>query len=124
MASPVVSVRVAAEPGDLAGIGEVDLSYSTDRVYLVRRTELSFSLEELNVDPPVLKTYPQLPRSRVTLDRSPCQFPHRRVEFAAVSRSAMSAESNCSHDDDGLHPGRTPAPTFRVCVQPRVARSS
>lgn len=59
MANPAVSVRVAAEPGDLAGIGEVDLSYSTDRVYLVRRTELGFWLDERGVDPPATKTYPR-----------------------------------------------------------------
>jgi ribosomal protein S18 acetylase RimI-like enzyme len=59
MASPATSVRAAADLGELTGIGEIDLSYSTDRVYLVRRTGLGFSLQEQSVDPPARKTYPR-----------------------------------------------------------------
>lgn len=59
MAGPTVGVRAATEPGDLDRIGKIDLSYSTDRIYLVRRTELGFWLEEQSVDPPFSRTYPR-----------------------------------------------------------------
>jgi ribosomal protein S18 acetylase RimI-like enzyme len=59
MASPAVAVRTATEPGDLDGIGKVDLSYSTDRIYRLRRSELGFWLEEQSVDPPARKVYPR-----------------------------------------------------------------
>ena len=57
MAGPAVVVRVAAEPGDLDGIGKIDPSYSTDRIYRVRRSELGFWLDEERANPPVQKTY-------------------------------------------------------------------
>lgn len=57
MARPAVAVRVAAGPGDLDGIGKIDGSYSTDRIYRVRRGELGFWLDEEHVSPPLRKTY-------------------------------------------------------------------
>lgn len=42
---------------DLAGIEKIDRSYSTDRIYQVRRGELGFWLDEVRVDPPVHKRY-------------------------------------------------------------------
>ena len=59
MAPPAVVVREAAGPADLDGIAEVDLSYSTQTIYRLRRGELGFWLEEESVDPPVTKTYPR-----------------------------------------------------------------
>jgi ribosomal protein S18 acetylase RimI-like enzyme len=52
-----VVVRVASAPGDLTGIEKIDRSYSTDRIYGVRRGELGFWLDEECVDPPLHKTY-------------------------------------------------------------------
>ena len=53
------AVRVAGEPGDLDGIAKVTLSYTTDRIYRVVRSELGFWLDEQSVDPPARKTYPR-----------------------------------------------------------------
>ena len=53
MARAAVVVRAAAAPGDLDGIGKIDPSYSTDRIYRVRRSELGFWLDEERVSPPV-----------------------------------------------------------------------
>lgn len=57
MVPRAVVVRVAAAPGDLDGIGKIDASYSTDRIYRVRRGELGFWLDEERVSPPLQKTY-------------------------------------------------------------------
>jgi hypothetical protein len=57
MAGPAVVVRVAAAAGDLDGIGKIDPSFSTDRIYRVSRGELGFWLEEERVSPPVRQTY-------------------------------------------------------------------
>jgi ribosomal protein S18 acetylase RimI-like enzyme len=57
MARPAVVVRVATAAGDLDGIGKIDPSYSTDRIYRVRRSELGFWLEEERVRPPVHRGY-------------------------------------------------------------------
>jgi len=57
MARAALVVRAAAAPGDLDGIGKIDPSYSTDRIYRVRRSELGFWLDEERVSPPVQKTY-------------------------------------------------------------------
>jgi ribosomal protein S18 acetylase RimI-like enzyme len=59
MPNPALRVQVATEPGDLAGIEQVDLSYTTAHVYLVRRTGLGFRLDEQSIDPPATKTYPR-----------------------------------------------------------------
>jgi ribosomal protein S18 acetylase RimI-like enzyme len=48
-----------AERGDLDKIVGLDLSYSTDRIYSVRRNDMAFWLEEHRVDPPLEKTYPR-----------------------------------------------------------------
>jgi ribosomal protein S18 acetylase RimI-like enzyme len=57
MARPGIAVRVATDPGDLKAIGQIDPSFSTGRIYRVRRTELGFWLDEEDVNPPVQKTY-------------------------------------------------------------------
>jgi ribosomal protein S18 acetylase RimI-like enzyme len=53
---PVI-VRVADTQHDLDGISKIDRTYSTDRIYRVRRSELGFWLDEERVSPPVHKTY-------------------------------------------------------------------
>jgi ribosomal protein S18 acetylase RimI-like enzyme len=53
---PVI-VRVAETQHDLDGISKIDRTYSTDRIYRVRRDELGFWLDEELVSPPVHKTY-------------------------------------------------------------------
>jgi ribosomal protein S18 acetylase RimI-like enzyme len=58
MATTSVVVR-AANCGDLDGIGGLDISYSTDRIYRVRREPMAFWLEQERADPPVEKTYPR-----------------------------------------------------------------
>lgn len=46
-------------PGEAtAPLAELDTSFTTDRIYRVRRTALSFALEEEPVDPPYRKHYP------------------------------------------------------------------
>jgi hypothetical protein len=46
------------KPGeDLAPLVALDNSFTTDRIYRVRRTALSFVLEEEAIDPPFRKTY-------------------------------------------------------------------
>lgn len=52
-------VRAADSPADLEAIGRLDISYSTDRIYRVRRAGLAFRLDEERIDPPVTKTYPR-----------------------------------------------------------------
>ena len=52
-----IAVRTASTPADLAGIGKIDRSYSTDWVYNVRRGELGFWLEEVGLDIPLHKKY-------------------------------------------------------------------
>jgi ribosomal protein S18 acetylase RimI-like enzyme len=47
-------------PGDLAALEALDTSFTTDRVYRVRRGPLSFELVEETVSPPIHKTYPLL----------------------------------------------------------------
>jgi ribosomal protein S18 acetylase RimI-like enzyme len=59
MAHRAVVVRVAGEAGDLDGIAKIDASYSTGRIYRVRRGELGFWLDEDQVSPPLQKTYPR-----------------------------------------------------------------
>lgn len=48
-------VRPAEASADLAGIDAVDVSYSTDRIYRVRRTKMAFWLEEERFELPVEK---------------------------------------------------------------------
>ena len=59
MTRPAAAVRVARGPGDLGGVATVDLSYTTDCIYRVARSELGFWLDEQRADPPVRKTYPR-----------------------------------------------------------------
>ena len=54
---PVI-VRAAETQHDLDGISKIDRTYSTDRIYRVRRSELGFFLDEEPVSPPVQKNYP------------------------------------------------------------------
>jgi ribosomal protein S18 acetylase RimI-like enzyme len=55
MASAKIVVRPAETQADLAGIHAVDVSYSTDRIYRVRRSKLAFWLEEERFELPVEK---------------------------------------------------------------------
>ncbi|MGH3402869.1 MAG: hypothetical protein ACRDRJ_10280 [Streptosporangiaceae bacterium] len=57
MARSAIAVRTASTSADLAGIEKIDRSYSTDRIYQVRRSELAFWLDEVAVDPPLHKKY-------------------------------------------------------------------
>jgi ribosomal protein S18 acetylase RimI-like enzyme len=58
MAARSVVVRLAVHD-DLDGIGGLDISYSTDRIYRVRREPMAFCLKQERADPPVEKTYPR-----------------------------------------------------------------
>jgi ribosomal protein S18 acetylase RimI-like enzyme len=58
MAHLPVIVRAAETQHDLDGISKIDRTYSTDRIYRVRRSELGFWLDEEPVSPPVHKIYP------------------------------------------------------------------
>jgi len=51
-------VRAAETQHDLDEISKIDRTYSTDRIYRVRRSELGFFLDEEPVSPPVQKNYP------------------------------------------------------------------
>ena len=55
----LAAVVRAASSGDLDGIGLVDISYCTDRIYRVRRSDLGFWLDEERADPPAQRTYPR-----------------------------------------------------------------
>jgi ribosomal protein S18 acetylase RimI-like enzyme len=55
MTAGSIVVRPAEAAADLAGIDAVDVSYSTDRIYRVRRNKLSFWLEEERFELPVEK---------------------------------------------------------------------
>jgi ribosomal protein S18 acetylase RimI-like enzyme len=55
MAAAAILVRPAESQADLAGIDAVDVSYSTDRIYRVRRSKLAFWLEEERFELPVEK---------------------------------------------------------------------
>ena len=55
MAAGSITVRPAETSADLAGIDAVDVSYSTDRIYRVRRTKMAFWLEEERFELPVEK---------------------------------------------------------------------
>ena len=54
---PVI-VRAAETQHDLDGISKIDRTYSTDRIYRVRRSERGFWLDEEPVSPAVQKIYP------------------------------------------------------------------
>lgn len=58
MARLPVIVQMAETQHDLDGISQIDRTYSTNRIYRVRRSELGFFLDEEPVSPPVQKTYP------------------------------------------------------------------
>jgi ribosomal protein S18 acetylase RimI-like enzyme len=55
MAAGAIVVRPAESQADLTGIDAVDISYSTDRIYRVRRSKLAFWLEEERFELPVEK---------------------------------------------------------------------
>jgi ribosomal protein S18 acetylase RimI-like enzyme len=55
MTAGSIVVRPAESQADLAGIHAVDVSYSTDRIYRVRRNKLAFWLEEERFELPVEK---------------------------------------------------------------------
>jgi ribosomal protein S18 acetylase RimI-like enzyme len=55
MAAGAIVVRPAESQADLTGIDAVDVSYSTDRIYRVRRSKLAFWLEEERFELPVEK---------------------------------------------------------------------
>jgi ribosomal protein S18 acetylase RimI-like enzyme len=57
MAHLPVIVRAAETQHDLDGISKIDRTYSTGRIYRVRRSELGFWLDEEPVSPPVQKIY-------------------------------------------------------------------
>jgi hypothetical protein len=50
-----------AKRGDLDKIVGLDLSYSTDRIYSVKRNDMAFWLEEHRVDPPTAGCSPSIP---------------------------------------------------------------
>jgi ribosomal protein S18 acetylase RimI-like enzyme len=58
MAHLPVVVRAAETQHDLDGISKIDRTYSTTRIYHVRRGELGFWLDQESVSPPVQKIYP------------------------------------------------------------------
>lgn len=58
MAHLPVIVRAAETQHDLDEISKIDRTYSTDRIYRVRRSELGFWLDDEPVSPPVQKLYP------------------------------------------------------------------
>jgi ribosomal protein S18 acetylase RimI-like enzyme len=58
MAHLPVIVRAAETQRDLDRISKIDRTYTTDRIYRVRRSELGFWLDEEPVSPPVQKVYP------------------------------------------------------------------
>ena len=45
-------------PDDRSGVRALDTSYSTDRIFSLKRTERSLSLEEISISPPLHKSYP------------------------------------------------------------------
>jgi ribosomal protein S18 acetylase RimI-like enzyme len=53
----MLKVRPCGPGEDLAPLAAIDTSFTTDRIYRVRRAALSFALEEEAVDPPFRKTY-------------------------------------------------------------------
>lgn len=53
----MLKIRCFAPGEDLAPLAALDTSFTTDRIYRVRRTTLSFAIEEERVDPPFCKTY-------------------------------------------------------------------
>src|ERR1700749_3873633 len=55
MAAGAIVIRPGDSQADLAGIDAVDVSYSTDRIYRVRRSKLAFWLEEERFELPVEK---------------------------------------------------------------------
>jgi GNAT superfamily N-acetyltransferase len=57
---PAVLIRPLRWPDDLAALEALDTSFTTDRVYRLRRGLLAFELVEEAVDPPIHKTYPLL----------------------------------------------------------------
>jgi ribosomal protein S18 acetylase RimI-like enzyme len=59
MANLPVVIRAAQTQRDLNEISRLDRTYSTARIYRIRRSELGFSLDEESVCPPVRKTYPR-----------------------------------------------------------------
>ncbi|MBV9794756.1 MAG: GNAT family N-acetyltransferase [Actinobacteria bacterium] len=55
MTAGSIVVRPAESQADLTGIDAVDVSYSTDRIYRVRRNNMAFWLEEERFELPVEK---------------------------------------------------------------------
>ncbi|HEX3722844.1 MAG TPA: GNAT family N-acetyltransferase [Nitrolancea sp.] len=53
-----ITVRPVELPNDRERILALDRSFVTDRIYHVSRTTMSFSLEEVRVNPPLLKQLP------------------------------------------------------------------
>ena len=53
----MLNIRPFTPGEELAPLAAFDTSFVTDRIYRVRRTPLSFALEEEPVDPPFRKTY-------------------------------------------------------------------
>jgi len=53
----MLKIRPAAPGEALAPLAAIDTSFTTDRIYRVQRTALSFSLEEEVIAPPYHKTY-------------------------------------------------------------------
>lgn len=54
-----LKVRPAVSGEDLDQIGRIDVSFITDRIYVVQRRGMTFSLAEQCVDPPLEKSYPR-----------------------------------------------------------------
>ena len=54
------TIRPVRWPDDWPGLEALDTSFTTDRIYRLRRGPLSFELVEVVVDPPVRKAYPLL----------------------------------------------------------------
>ena len=53
----MLKIRPFGQGEDLGPLADFDTSFVTDRIFRVRRTPLSFVLEEEAVDPPFRKTY-------------------------------------------------------------------
>jgi GNAT superfamily N-acetyltransferase len=55
-----VLIRPLRWPDDLAALEALDTSFTTDRIYRLRRSPLAFELVEETVAPPIHKAYPLL----------------------------------------------------------------
>ena len=54
----MVRIRPVQLPVDLARIARLDTTFTTDRIYRLERSDWSFALREIAVEPPVRKVFP------------------------------------------------------------------